>query len=294
MSKLLQWRFISVGAALALSVAGCSSSNPDPQPDTKLVREYREGGGQTAAAGNAAASTGEGWGHLKGRFVFNGTPPSLTPLNTGGKDPVACEVIKPMPNQNLVVNGSDKAIQYVLVYARKAPRVIEQKEIGEIGSQIFDQKNCIFLSHVLGVRIGHPITVKNSDPVAHNTNCSPPIDRNFNQLIGPGAEFQHTFGRAQSSPVPVSCSIHAWMSAYILPRDDPYYGVSKEDGTFEIKNLPAGVPLEFQVWHESAAGTGNGLQAKPDWGRGRFSVTIPKDDTLDLGTIAAPASAFKF
>ena len=46
------------------------------------------------------------------------------------------------------------------------------------------------------------------------------------------------------------------MKAYMLPRENGYFAVSADDGSFEIANLPAGEELEIQVWHESA---GNGL-----------------------------------
>ena len=39
------------------------------------------------------------------------------------------------------------------------------------------------------------------------------------------------------------------MSGWVIARDNPYVAVSKADGTFEIKDLPAG-ELEFLAWHE--------------------------------------------
>ena len=57
-------------------------------------------------------------------------------------------------------------------------------------------------------------------------------------------------------PVSVTCNIHPWMKAYAVFREDGYVAVSSGDGTFEIPDLPAGEPLEFQVWHERATGRG--------------------------------------
>ena len=42
------------------------------------------------------------------------------------------------------------------------------------------------------------------------------------------------------------------MKAYMISRNNPYFAVSKKDGTFEIKNIPTGVPLTFRVWQEKA------------------------------------------
>jgi hypothetical protein len=45
------------------------------------------------------------------------------------------------------------------------------------------------------------------------------------------------------------------MNAKVAVFDHPYYAVTKEDGTFEIKDAPADVPLEVVVWHESMGDT---------------------------------------
>jgi hypothetical protein len=54
-----------------------------------------------------------------------------------------------------------------------------------------------------------------------------------------------------AEPTSVGCSIHPWMTANMIARNNPYFAVTKPDGTFEIANVPAGVDLEFRVWHES-------------------------------------------
>ena len=71
------------------------------------------------------------------------------------------------------------------------------------------------------------------------------------------------------------------MKAYMMPRKDTYMAVTKADGSFEIPNLPAGEKVEFQVWHEKAVAS---WPPSPS-GRGRFTVTIPKDGVHDLGQI---------
>ena len=48
----------------------------------------------------------------------------------------------------------------------------------------------------------------------------------------------------------VKCDVHTWMSAYVVGLDNPYYGVSGDDGTFSIPNLPPG-EYTLTAWHES-------------------------------------------
>ena len=79
----------------------------------------------------------------------------------------------------------------------------------------------------------------------------------------------------------------------MLVRDNPYFAVTKADGTFEIANVPAGVPLEFRVWQEKSKFlqkvTVNG---KPEtWNKGRIKTTLQPDQALVLD-VAVDAAAF--
>ena len=54
------------------------------------IREALTAGGEGGAAGGTVA-TGTGWGTLKGKFVFDGTPPEMQPYNVN-KDTAACTI----------------------------------------------------------------------------------------------------------------------------------------------------------------------------------------------------------
>ena len=82
-----------------------------------------------------------------------------------------------------------------------------------------------------------------------------------NQIVLAGGEvFLHNLSDPRPDPprlapnwlVPVSlkCDIHAWMEGYLWVLETPYAAVTKEDGTYEIKGIPAGVGLQLVVWHE--------------------------------------------
>jgi plastocyanin len=289
-----KFSLLAASAAMMISLAGCGSSSPDPAPQPTVVDQTRGGAGGDANGGTAAAAAGEGWGTLKGVFVYNGDPPSLKPLDTGGKDGQVCDQ-HPIPDETLVVNPQSKGIKNIVIFARRVSRVHEDAKAPPEKEAVFDQKECVFLTHVMPVRVGQPVVVKNSDPIGHNTNIQALGDSKGSQnfLLAANGQAEHGFSRPQTSPVPVSCNIHPWMKAYIIPRNDPYVAVTKEDGSFEIANLPAGEEIEFQVWHEK---TPNGLEAKPQWAKGRFKVKIPKDGEHDLGEgkpIAVDPSAFQ-
>ena len=93
--------------------------------------------------------------------------------------------------------------------------------------------------------------------------------------------------------MPVVCNIHPFMKGYILLLDHPYMAVSGDDGTFEIKNIPAG-KHEFQFWHEAAGYLKNvEIQGRRDRIAGPGQADDRGRQTLDLGDIKVPASMLK-
>jgi hypothetical protein len=130
------------------------------------------------------------------------------------------------------------------------PKWLHESYAAKRGTEvIFDQKNCVFLTHVAGMWTAQTLKVLNSDPVGHNTKIDTKGGaRPFNQTIGANGATTYTPDGEERQPAPVSCSIHTWMKAYLLPRDNPYFAVTDENGEFAIENVPAGVELEFRVW----------------------------------------------
>lgn len=234
----------------------------------------------------------EEWASLKGRFVYDGAPPVAKSLDTSGKDSETCGKHK-IPDESLIIDAASKGIANVVVYSRKTSRVHESQKSAAANDAVFDQKDCVFLSHVLPVRVGQSILIKNSDPIGHNTNITTQTDVNINPLLPAGGELKHKFSRQQGVPVPVSCNIHPWMKAYILPRNDSYVAVTKSDGSFEIANLPAGEEIEFQAWHERGAGPQGAFEPAKNWPRGRIKLKLKPGETKDLGTVTVSPKAFK-
>ena len=55
----------------------------------------------------------------------------------------------------------------------------------------------------------------------------------------------------QGSMFRLQCDQHEFMQSFFLPVTNPYYGVAKDDGTFEIKDVPAG-KHKLMAWHPFA------------------------------------------
>jgi plastocyanin len=112
-----------------------------------------------------------------------------------------------------------------------------------------DQSGCWFRPRVLGIQTGQTLQVINSDPVTHNIHPMAEINREWNHSQGAG---DPPIARRFIKPeimIRVKCNIHSWMHAFIGVLDHPYFAVSKDDGSFEIKNLPPGT-YTIAVWQE--------------------------------------------
>jgi len=276
-------------ALVLLAAGGCGQGMQiDPAPQVQAAMALRASGGQKATHA-AAVSTGTGWGTLKGVFKFSGNAPAEGFLSTAGKDGAVCGA--QVPIQSLEVDSGTKGIANVIVFARKVSRVYDAYKKAEGKPREFDQKKCLFLSHVFACQTKDTLIIKNSDPISHNTNLSPAGNEGINPVILSNQDVQYKFSKPLALPTEVTCNIHPWMKAYILARDDPYFAVTGKDGAFEIANLPAGEEIEFQVWHEQAPG--GGLEARSGWSKGRFRLKLTDGKTEDLQTIEVPASAFR-
>lgn len=289
-----------VGAALCAAASGCTRpSDLGAIADAEAVLKVRSALGGTGGGGGgeeAAGPTGTGWATLKGRFTFEGDPPAMPPYDMNKDMAVCAPGGQPSPQQWLVVDGASHGIANIALFARNASRVHEAAAPTEEPA-IFDQKQCVFLTHVMGVTVGAPVVIKNSDPVGHNTKIEG--QNSFNQMIPAEGTVPWKAQREESAPAVVHCSVHPWMLAYMLPRKNGYFAVTAKDGSFEIANLPAGEEIELQVWHESAAGSQGSLVVETDaakelkWSKkGRIKVKLEENEVREIN-IAVPASAFR-
>jgi hypothetical protein len=298
-----QIQFIAFGmfALLgAIALPGCGRSfagGPvaNPEAVAKIRHELESKSG--AAAGGAetqAAAKATGWGTIKGRFVYEGTAPKPASI-TITKDAEVCGK-HPLVNESLLVSEGG-GIANVVLYARD--RKIEVHPDFEASAKdkvTLDNRDCHFIPHVLAMRAGQTLEIKNSDPppASHNTNAAL-ASAPFNVIISPNSSIEKRIESAEPSPAVVTCNVHPWMKGYLVVQAHPYFAVSEKDGSFELKNVPAGVPVEFQVWHESSTANNGGVQVnRPDlkWqNSGRFTVTLESGQTLDLKDLKVPASA---
>lgn len=116
-----------------------------------------------------------------------------------------------------------------------------------------DQKNLVFIPHVLPVLAGTAVDFLNSDDVLHNVFTPDKCAEKFNLGTWPkGQTRSYTFKEPGCVSV-MLCNVHPEMEAFIVVLETPYFAVSAKDGSFEIKNVPAG-KYTLKIWHEKLKG----------------------------------------
>jgi len=112
---------------------------------------------------------------------------------------------------------------------------------------VMDQRKLIFIPHVMCVMLGSTVDFPNNDEVPHNVFSPSPVKKFNLGTYKVGVVKQVTFDKP--GLVPLLCTIHPEMSAFILVLETPHYGVTGKDGTYRISGIPAG-SYKIKTWHE--------------------------------------------
>jgi len=112
------------------------------------------------------------------------------------------------------------------------------------------QKDKTFSPHVLAVQAGSLVEFPNADPIFHNAFSSYNGQVFDIGLYPPGTTRSVKFARP--GVVRVFCNIHASMSALIVVIASPYFATTKQDGSFNIADVPPG-QYNLSVFHERAS-----------------------------------------
>lgn len=122
-----------------------------------------------------------------------------------------------------------------VVYLEGGPKATAEAD----ASVVFDQREKVFIPHVLPVMRGTTVQVTNGDPFLHNVH----IYRGKETVLNIALPFQgqvipHRFDEAGTYAV--SCDAHPEMSAFIVVLDNPFFATPADDGTYELVGVPAG------------------------------------------------------
>jgi plastocyanin len=185
---------------------------------------------------------------ITGTVVFAGKPPVLRPLDMTA-EPICHKKhgSKPGPNEALVL-GNGSTMGNIMVWVSKGLPAGKTWPAPKT-PLVLDQDGCQYKPHVMGIMVGQPYRILNSDGILHNIHTLPKINPQFNR--GQPAtvkEMTTSFGKPEGM-LQVKCDVHPWMTAYIGVYTHPFFSVTGTDGKFNISGLDAGT-YEITAWHE--------------------------------------------
>jgi hypothetical protein len=186
-------------------------------------------------------------GSISGTVRYTGRKPARKPIDMS-EEPACVEAHHGRASDESLVVSSNGLLANAFIYVKKG---LEGKRFDTPSEPaVIDQNGCWFKPRVLGIQTNQILQVKNSDPVTHNIHPMAQINREWNHSQGAGdAPLARKFIKPEIM-IRVKCNIHSWMHAFIGVVDNPYFAVSKEDGTYTIPNLPPGT-YTIEVWQEN-------------------------------------------
>jgi plastocyanin len=170
---------------------------------------------------------------------------------------------QPVPNEMLVL-GSGNTMENVIVWVSEG---LPEGRTWPVSTTpvVLDQKGCQYVPHVMGIMVGQPYRILNSDGILHNIHTLPKINPSFNRgMPATVTEATTTFPKPEAM-FQIKCDVHPWMSAYMGVYTHPFFSVTSTDGKYTISGLAPGT-YEITAWHEKL-------------GTQTASITVGADDT---------------
>ncbi|MGA7218911.1 MAG: carboxypeptidase regulatory-like domain-containing protein [Candidatus Sulfotelmatobacter sp.] len=188
-----------------------------------------------------------GEGKITGTVKLDGTAPHMKGIDMS-KDPYCAKAHANDPAHiEEVVVGASGGLENVVLY-------ISQGLSGAIETPttvpVFDQKNCMYIPHVLAMDVNQKFKVETSDQTTHNIHPLPnPMTGNipWNQSQPPGATPIEKSWKSVEM-IPVQCNIHPWMHGYFAVVKGPY-ATTDANGSYTMNNVPPG-SYTVTAWQE--------------------------------------------
>ena len=188
-------------------------------------------------AGRLAPAAAQGGGTIEAEVKYSG-PAQIDKLKVN-KDTEKCGTEAEVDK---VVVGGNKGLANAVVSVPEAKGAPTAKKV------TIDQKGCKFVPHVTAITPGE-VDFKNSDDILHNLHTYSTANPSINKAQ---PKFKKVMTEKFEKPeiVKITCDVHSWMLGWIAVMPNPYFGVTDNNGTTKIENVPPG-KYKVQAWHET-------------------------------------------
>ena len=177
-------------------------------------------------------------------------------------------------SQRLVVDQATGGVQDAAVWLEASTPTTRP---AEPQPAVLDQRDCLFVPHVLIAPAGGQVALHNSDAVVHNVRIFEDATRRWEEWQQPRAA-NLVFPFSEPGRYLVRCGVHPWMYAWVVITDSPHFGVTGPTGEVIMPAVPDGA-YTVHVWHEVLGETQQRLTVAAQPAR----VTITMSHTSDKG-----------
>lgn len=184
-------------------------------------------------------------GSVTGTISYEGKVPNLRPLDMNADPSCAKKHEGRVANPMLTLGGNNEMAN-IFVQVMNPPAGDHKAPSSAV---VIDQDGCLYHPRVAGAMVGQPVKFKNSDGILHNVHGLPKENREFNIGMPPTLKEKDQVFNKPEPMFPVKCDVHPWMQSFVAVMTHPYFAVTGEDGSFSIKDLPAGT-YQLEAWHE--------------------------------------------
>jgi hypothetical protein len=213
-------------------------------------------------------------GTVTGTVQFSGDlPPPISFELRRYPDRVYCGALSDGTGYRLlreVAVGAQQGLKDVIVMIEG----VEKGKPFEFTETKLEANICQFIPFVSVMRENHPLTVTNLDQVSHDLQIYERDQEHvFIMFHRPALTKSGTSDiirfTGKRRDVTMQCGMHPFMQGHGLAVENPYFAVTGLDGTFTIKDLPAGTH-RIKAWH-------------PILGEKVQDVTVAANGTTSLG-----------
>lgn len=226
---------ILTSAAALAALVGCGGASAPASSASPVA---------SAPVVSAPAAPAVKGGDITGVIKFAGAAPAPSAIKMTGD--ANCAAKGQMTEEYAIKDGK---LANVFVYLKEGVDLSRVPAADMNSGATIDQHDCWYSPHVIGLRVGQKLTIKNSDNTLHNIHGMGEGDLGFNDAMPPGTTPKEKTFDAPVIGMKIKCDVHSWMGAWANVMEHPWYAVSNSDGSFAILNVPPG-KYTLHAWHE--------------------------------------------